>query len=85
MCSNTGENSKVRFVCVRNFSKSVYNYPEQYILRVKPSRGVINVVEVEARIFRLETCSFSFKYVYVNNIVLKAFYISSFLLSTAQF
>jgi len=58
MCSNTGENNKVPCVCVRNSLKSVYKYIEQCIRRIKPSRGVINDLDVENRTFRLETLLF---------------------------
>ena len=60
MCSNTGENNKVRCVCVRSFLKSVYKYIEQCIRRTKPSRGVINDLDVETRVFCLETLLFWF-------------------------
>ena len=58
MCSNTWKNNKVRCVCVSNFSKSVYKCIEQYIRHIKPSRGVINDLDVETRVFRLETLLF---------------------------
>jgi len=60
MFSNTGENNKVRCVCVSNYLKSVYKYIEQYIRRIKPSRGVINDLDVETRVFRIETLLFWF-------------------------
>ena len=53
MGSNTGENNKVRCVCVSSFSKSVYKNIEQYIRHIKQSRGVINDADVETRVFRL--------------------------------
>jgi len=58
MCSNTGENNKVRCICVSIFSKSLCKYIEQYMRHIKPSRGVINDVDVETRVFRLETSLF---------------------------